>query len=313
VKVAIDAMGGDHAPECNILGVALALAELHPDTQLVLIGDGNHLEKLLIDHSIPSARIEIIHAPEVITMGEHPTKALAQKTQSSISIGFKLLKQQEVHAFCSAGNTGAMQVGAIFSIKPIEGVIRPGIAGLLPQISGNFAVLMDVGANADCKPDVLYQFGEMATIYAREVLQIPSPRVALLSLGQEEQKGTLLTQAAYQIFNTFEKLNFVGNIEGSDLFTHKADVIICDGFVGNVVLKMAESFHTLLQTHTISHPFFEKFNYETVGGCPLLGVNGNVVIGHGSSTPTAVKNMILQAEKMAFNNLQDKIKDFYNI
>jgi phosphate acyltransferase len=306
-------MGGDHAPECNILGVALALEKLHADTHVVLVGDSGPLEELLKSHQITSPRLELAHAPDTILMGEHPTKALAQKPQSSINVGYKLLKSHQANAFCSAGNTGAMHVGAIFSVKPVEGVIRPGIAGLLPKESGGFGVIMDVGANADCKPDVLYQFGEMGSIYAREVLKINNPRIALLSLGEEDQKGTLLTQATHHLFTTFEKLNFVGNIEGYDLFNDKADVIICDGYTGNVVLKMAESFYSMLSSRSVHHPFLDRFNYETVGGCPLLGVNANVVIGHGKSSPEAIQHMLLQAEKMAFHSIHEKIKTYYNL
>ena len=224
-------------------------------------------------------------------------------------MGYGLLKSNRADAFCSAGNTGAMHVGAMFSIKTITGIIRPGIAGFAPKESGGLGVIMDVGANADCKPDVLLQFGEIASIYAEHVLKISNPKVGLMSLGTEEKKGTLLTQAAYQLFKINKKINFIGNIEGYDIFNDKADVIVCDGFTGNVILKLAESIYSLLQKRSFSDPFFDQFNYEAVGGSPILGVNGNVIIGHGVSSAPAIKNMLLQACQMVKTKVHEKIKE----
>ena len=254
-------------------------------------------------------QVEITAAEEIIEMGEHPTKALSQKPQASIPVGYRLLKAGRVDAFCSAGNTGAMHVGAMFSVKTITGIIRPGIAGFAPKEHGGLGVVMDVGANADCKPDVLLQFGEIASVYAEHVLKISNPKVGLMSLGAEEKKGTLLTQAAYQLFKINKKINFVGNIEGYDLFNDKADVIVCDGFTGNVILKLAESIYTLLKKRSYSDPFFDQFNYEAIGGSPILGVNGNVIIGHGVSTAIAIKNMLLQATEMVQSEVHQKIKE----
>ena len=242
-------------------------------------------------------------------MGEHPTKAFSTKPNSSITIGYGLLKSGRVQAFCGAGNTGAMHVGAMFTIKAIEGIIRPGIAGFVPKEAGGFGVIMDVGANADCKPDVLYQFGHIGSLYSKHVFGIKDPKVGLMNLGEEEQKGTLLTQAAHQLFKISSKLNFVGNIEGRDLFNEKADVIVCDGFTGNVILKMAESFFDMIQARKIDDPYFNRFNYEEIGGSPILGINGNVVIGHGVSSALAIKNMILLSVKMAESNIHLKIKE----
>ncbi len=309
MKVALDAMGGDFAPQSTIEGALLAIQEFPADHQLVLIGREDVLKKALDAHNFTSPQIEIMHAEEVIGMDEHPTKAFSQKQDSSINVGFKLLKTGAVDAFCSAGNTGAMHVGAMFSIKAIEGVIRPGIAGFMPKLSGDFGVIMDVGANADCKPDVLLQFGEIATIYAEHVLNINQPKVGLMNLGEEEKKGTLLTQAAYQLFKINKNINFIGNIEGRDLFNDKADVIVCDGFTGNVILKMAESIHDIFGERNLKDDFFSKFNYEAIGGSPILGVNGNVVIGHGMSSPLAIKNMVLQGQRMAESNVYMKIKE----
>ncbi len=309
MKIALDAMGGDFAPDCTVQGAWLALQESPEDTSIVLVGKESVINAKLKELNINSQQIEVVNADEVIEMGEHPTKALSQKPNASIPVGFGLLKSGAVKSFASAGNTGAMHVGAMFTVRAIEGIIRPGIAGFIPKESGGFGVIMDVGANADCKPDVLYQFGQIASLYAKHVFEIPNPKIGLMNLGEEEQKGTLLTQAAFQLLKLNPELNFIGNIEGRDLFNDKADVIICDGFTGNVILKMAESFYDLLEARKIKHPFFDKFNYEAIGGSPILGVNGNVVIGHGVSSAIAIKNMLLLSLKMAESNIHLKIKE----
>ncbi|MEP2770846.1 MAG: phosphate acyltransferase PlsX [Fulvivirga sp.] len=311
MKIALDAMGGDYAPDCTVKGAALAAQEVPDNTTIVLVGKKDLIQQKIQEFGITSSNIEIFNADEVIGMGEHPTKALSQKPTASIPVGFGLLKQGVVNALCSAGNTGAMHVGAMFTIKAIEGIIRPGIAGFVPKENGGFGVIIDVGANADCKPDVLYQFGEIGSLYAKHVFNIDNPKVGLMNLGEEEQKGTLLTQAAHQHLRLNKKINFVGNIEGRDLFNDKADVIVCDGFTGNVILKMAESFFDMLQTREIKDAYFDRFNYEAIGGSPILGVNGNVVIGHGVSSPMAIKNMVLLGQKMADSNVHLKIKEYF--
>ncbi len=302
-------MGGDYAPDSTIEGVKLALEEIPDRATLVLVGPEDHINEKCREYGVDTSRVEIVNAPEVIEMGEHPTKGLSQKPGASIPVGFHLLRSRQVQAFCSAGNTGAMHVGAMFSIKTIPGIIRPGIAGFAPKEDGGLGVIMDVGANADCKPDVLLQFGEIASIYAQHVLKIENPKVGLMNLGTEEKKGTLLTQAAYQLFKINKKINFIGNIEGYDIFNEKADVIVCDGFTGNVLLKLAESIYDLLKKRGFSDPFFDQFNYEAIGGSPILGVNGNVIIGHGISTAPAIKNMLIQAVQMADSKIHEKITD----
>ena len=301
-------MGGDFAPYSSIEGVKLIIGDLAEDDKIVLVGDKTIIHELLDKHGVNPAFVEIVHASEVIGMEEHPTKAFSQKSDSSIGVGFNLLKTHQVNAFCSAGNTGAMHVGAMFTIKPFEGIIRPALASFAPRENGNLGVILDVGANADCKPEVLVQFGEIGSIYAKHVLGYENPKVALINLGEEEQKGTVNTQAAYQLFKENKKVNFVGNIEGRDLFSDKSDVMVCNGYVGNVVLKMAESIYDLLKKRGFSDPFFDNFNYEAIGGSPILGVDGNVVIGHGVSSGPAIKNMLLLAKKMAETNVHLKIK-----
>lgn len=309
MKIALDAMGGDFAPDSTVKGAELASKELPEGVKIVLVGKEDVIQSKLDEHNIVDPNIEIYNADEVIDMGEHPTKAFSQKPTASIPVGYGLLKSGAVKAFCSAGNTGAMHVGAMFTIKAIEGIIRPGVASFIPKESGDFGVIIDVGANADCKPDVLSQFGEMGSLYAKHIFNIADPKVGLMNLGEEEQKGTLLTQAAYQLFKLNKRLNFIGNIEGRDLWNEKADVVVCDGFTGNVILKMAESFYDLLEKRQIQDPYFDRFNYEAIGGSPVLGINGNVVIGHGVSTAVAVKNMIMLSVRMAESNIHLKIKE----
>ena len=247
MKIAIDAMGGDYGPLNNIKGVQLAVEELPDDISIVMVGHRGKLEKIMGELDFNSPRVEIYHAEDEIPMGVHPTKALTKMPNASIPVGYGLLKSGQVEAFTSCGNTGAMHVGAMFSIRAIEGVIRPGIASLVPKEHGGYGVMMDVGANPDCKADVLVQFAEIASIYAQHVLKIENPTVGLINLGEEEQKGTLLTQSAHQLLKINKRIKFIGNIEGRDLFNDKADVMICDGFVGNVLVKFAESIYEMLQ------------------------------------------------------------------
>jgi glycerol-3-phosphate acyltransferase PlsX len=200
-----------------------------------------------------------------------------------------------------------MLVGAMYKINTIPGVIRPCITATIPCINGKKSVLLDVGSNADCKVDVLYQFAELGSLYAEHILKIEQPRIGLLNIGEEESKGNLLTQAVYKLLQESDSINFIGNVEGRDIFTNKADVIVCDGFTGNVVLKEAEGFYNMVKARGIDDDYFNLFNFENYGGTPILGVKGNVVIGHGSSNETAVLNMILHAHQVAANKLSVKI------
>ena len=301
-------MGGDFAPEAIVEGVLMAAADVSERTVIVLIGKQTVIRTLLEMHGAKSvANIELVNADDVIDMSEHPTKALSQKPNSSIGVGFKLLKEKQVDAFCSAGNTGAMHVGALFSIKSIEGVLRPCIAGFVPQITGGHAVMLDIGANADCKPEMMAQFGEIGSIYAQYTFGIDRPRVALMNIGSEEQKGSLVAQAAHQLLKDSRRINFVGNIEGGDFFAGKADVIVTDGFTGNAMFKLGESFYTMAKQRGIQDEFLDKTNYESVGGSPILGVNGNVIIAHGISSPLAIKNMIGLAIRQVESNAYTKI------
>lgn len=306
--IALDAMGGDFAPQATVEGAVMAAKELSQSCEIVLVGRQEDIENELARLGLPRDTFTIVHASEVIEMSDHPAKTFSQKPDSSISIGFQLLMKGKAHAFCSAGNTGAMMVGSMFTVKALPGIIRPAIMGYLPKPNGTVGALVDIGANADCKPEQLNQFGELGAIYASCILDIPNPKVALMNLGEEEQKGSILTQAAYQLMKVNPQINFVGNVEGRDLFNDKADVIVCDGFVGNVVTKMAEHFYEILHERGIRDEFVDNLNYEVVGGSPIVGVDGNVVIGHGVSSPLAIKNMIMVAQKMILSNMLEQIK-----
>jgi len=301
-------MGGDFAPSATIKGAVLAQQELANTATLVLIGDESKIKAELVLENVDSNKFEIVHAPDLIGMGEHPTKAFVKKSKSSISIGFHLLKEGLIDGFASAGNSGAMLVGAFYTIKSITGVIRPSITSILPKENGGVGLLLDVGINADCKPDVLNQFAILGSLYAEHVHGISIPKVALLNIGEEEGKGNLLTQAAYNLMKDSEEFNFVGNVEGRDLFNESADVIVCDGFTGNIVLKQAEAFYALTKKRGIKDAYFDRFNYENYGGTPILGVNGTVMIGHGISNAKAIKNMLLHTAEVIDAKLSEKIK-----
>ena len=308
VRIGIDIMGGDFAPSATIEGSVLALNSLSNDTEIVLIGDENIIKKELQKHQIESSKFTIVHAPDNIEMGDHPTKALVQKPNSSIAVGFGLLKKGKIDGFASAGNSGSMLVGALYTIKSITGVIRPCITSVLPKENGGIGLILDVGINADCKPDVLNQFASLGSLYATHVHKLKNPRIALLNIGEEEGKGNLLCQAAYNLMKDSEEYNFTGNIEGRDLFNDRADVIVCDGFTGNVVLKQAEAFYALTKKRGITDKYFDRFNYENYGGTPILGVNGSVIIGHGISNAKAIMNMILHTAEVIDAKLSSKIK-----
>lgn len=305
-------MGGDYAPKSIIEGAIQASRSFPSDVKIALVGDEHIIKSHLDSFGIEVSTFTIVHAPTVITMGEHPTKAFTQKPDSSIAVGFGLLMKNKADAFCSAGNTGAMLVGSMFTVKPIEGVIRPGIAGFIPKENGKYGILLDVGANAECKPEVLDQFAVIGSLYSKYIFGIDRPKVGLMNLGEEEQKGTILTLAAHQLLKNNNKINFIGNIEGRDVFNEKADVIVCDGFTGNIILKMAETFYEVMERRNAVDEFIELFNYAGVGGSPILGINGNVIIAHGISSPLAIKNMLHQAKLLTEGKIFEKIRQSYN-
>jgi len=313
MNIGLDLMGGDLAPKEAVLG-ALAYFQEFADSHLVLIGNEDACKEYLPSLDAYSGRYKFVHAPQVIEMNEHPTKALKEKQQSSIAMGFGMLKAGKIDAFLSAGNTGAMLVGAMYTVAPIEGVLRPTIASLVPREDEGYNLLLDVGANADCKPEHLNQFAVLGALYAEYVLGIKQPEVGLLNLGEEEGKGNILCQATYPLLKENTAINFIGNIEGRDIFGERARVAVCEGFTGNIVLKMAESVYDLFKKRDKIHdPLLERFNYEQYGGVPILGINAPVMIGHGISNAIAFKAMIRSAEKVISTGLIDAMKKHFQV
>lgn len=308
MRIGVDVMGGDFAPEAVVEGAVDALGYLSPDEKIILIGDsGSILRKLKELGSDPSF-FEIVHSSQVINMAEQPAKAYSQKQDSSIAIGYRMLKKGEINGFCSAGNTGAMLVGASYTVNVVPGVFRPALATQLPCVDGRDSVILDVGLNPDCKPDVLLQYGILGTIFAKAVLGIENPTVGLLNIGEEETKGTPSVKTAYELMKGHPGLNFAGNVEGNALFLENiTDVVVCDGFVGNIVLKQAEAFHHVCKKRNIYDEFVERLNFENIGGTPVVGINANVVIGHGISKRKAIMNMILKTRSVIAADLARKI------
>jgi len=312
MRIGIDIMGGDYAPQKTVHGAILALNELPKDTEIVLFGRESEILAELKQHNISANNFEIINCADVIDMGEHPTKAFKSKPNSSIAKGFEYLAKGEIDGFASAGNTGAMFVGGFYSVKAIEGVLRPAISTLIPRNDGGVTVLLDVGANADCKPDVLYQFGILGSLFSEHVCGIKNPKVSLLNLGEEKTKGNMLTQASYSMMENNPDYNFIGNIEGRDIFDSETDVIVCDGFTGNIVLKEAEGIYSIMEKRGLLDDYFKRFNYENYGGTPILGLNKTVIIGHGISNEIAIKNMITLTKDVVEADLASKIKNNLN-
>lgn len=305
-------MGGDFAPLEAVKGAAEYL-QLHENVHIVMIGDNTLIKDHLKTHPIDGEAYSIIPTTQVIEMHEHPTKAFKEKQDSSIAVGFHLLASGKIDAFISAGNTGAMMVGALFSIKTIEGITRPTIGAYIPREDGSLGLLLDVGLNADCKPENLNQFAILGSLFAEHILNVKNPKVGLVNIGEEEGKGNILAQAAYPLLKENEQINFTGNIEGRDILIDKADVMVCEGFTGNVVLKMAESVYDIVKRRQIKDEHFNRFNFESYGGVPVLGVSKPVIIGHGISEKTAFKNMIDIARKMKTTDLTGKITESFKL
>lgn len=324
-RIAVDAMGGDFAPQNVVIGAVAAVSLLN-NTELFLIGKEEEILSILKENKLSFDKEKIINTPDVIEMGESPTSALKSKPNSSIVVGAKMVAEKKADAFVSAGNTGAMMAASTLITGRIQGVGRPTIGAQLPNIYGHCS-LYDVGAGKDAKAIHLLEYAIMGSIYAKEIDGVENPKVALLSMGEEVGKGNEVVNEAYQLLKN-SNLNFIGNVEGRDLFTKEVDVVICDGFVGNILLKFGESMPKLLKhllQQTAKQNFFDalkillikstlkkslkKLDYQEHGGVPLLGINGISIIGHGSSTPKAITNMILKAKKMFDHNLVEKIQN----
>lgn len=325
VTVALDAMGGDGGVAVTVEGAVTAAREM--DLSLILVGVEDEIARELSRFNTQKAEIRIRHAPEVVEMRESPAVALRKKKDSSIRVGIDLVKEGEVDAIVSAGNTGAVMATSLVILGPLAGVERPAIAAQLPTLGG-YAILLDAGANVDSKPRHLVQFAIMGTVYARKVLGKADPRVGLLSIGEEETKGNELTREAFRALEDESGVDFIGNVEGVDVFNGKADVVVCDGFTGNVALKIGESAAEMMITlfkeelkrglfgkagllllRSSLERFHRRIDYTEYGGAPLLGVSGVVIIGHGRSTAKAIKNGIRVAAECVKNRVIESIRE----
>jgi glycerol-3-phosphate acyltransferase PlsX len=325
LKIALDAMGGDYAPENTVAGALEALQETRNRFSVILVGREDAIKKVLRKHRINGEVHSVVNASEVITFDDIPTVALKTKKQSSIVVGMNLHKEGKVDAFVSAGNTGAVLSASTLILGRIDGVGRPTIGTFLPSERG-MCILLDAGANLDCRPHHLLEFAIMGSIYARHVLHYEKPTVGLLNVGEEASKGGGQLQEAFRLLSR-SRLNFIGNVEGGDILQGRAQVVVCDGFVGNVVLKFGESVIELVrkrlkeQAHEgllkklrarIAYgslkTMMRDFDYQEYGGVPVLGVQGVCIIGHGQSTAKAVRNMILRAEEMVVRNINGQIR-----
>ena len=308
MNIGVDIQGGDFAPDAVLEGATLALEVLDKDDKLFLFGNEEYIRKYFANRSVDAGVFEIVNCSETFAMGDDPVKTFREKKDSGIVKGFFYLKQGNIDGFASAGNTGAMMVGATQVIGVLDGIIRPCLSSICPNNKGGNNLILDVGLNADPKPEVLVQYAQIGSAYAKYVMGIENPRIGLLNIGSEEGKGNLTAKATYKLLKELDNINFIGNIEGGDCSdTNKVDVIVTDGFVGNIYLKHAESIYSILRQRGINDPFFENYNYENVGGTPALGVNGTVIIGHGKSNGKAIKNMILQTKAVAAAKLHEKI------
>lgn len=335
LKIGIDAMGGDFAPDVAVEGAVMALDKIGPDSRIVLFGDQKRILELLAKHHCPADKMDIVATTEVIEMGDHPAKAFISKKDSSIVVGFNHLAEGKIDGFASAGSTGAMLVGSVQVIKPVEGVIRPVISSLIPKLINRRGLILDVGLNVDAKPEVLAQYGLLGSIYAQSVMGIENPRVALLNIGEEEGKGNAQAKATYDLLKADKRINFVGNVESSYIFTGTyggpdPDVVVADGFVGNTVLKMAEALYRInfklgggkprlmnflrpvlgriIPKLYYQQDFWEQMNYESVGGTPVIGINAPVMIGHGSSSARAICSMICTMEQNIKGDFPAKLR-----
>ena len=310
MQIGIDMMGGDYAPGSTIRGAILAKESMPGNVNVALIGDQDVIDRYSEEHQLDLSGISVVHTKDTVGMEDHPLKAFKEKPNAGLFLGQRMLMDGSLDGFCSAGNTGAMMVGAMQIITSIPGIIRPAIAAPVPNLNDSASIMLDVGLNPDARPDVLYQYGSIGTIYSKLVHGIETPRVALLNVGREESKGNLVTRSAYQLMNESSAYNFIGNIEPNEFFvTSRADVIVTDGFIGNMMLKQAEAFYRLVSIKDVCKGYFEMFNFENFGGTPVLGINAPLVIGHGISSETAIKNMLLHTYEVVGAELVNRIKE----
>lgn len=309
MRIGLDVMGGDYAPQNIVFGAIQSYSDLQTGTVLYLLGDQLEITEICRQCDFDPGNFVIVHCSQTISMGENAVRSYQKKTDSSIVVGFNMLKNGQIDALASAGNTGVMLAGSYNTLRPLPGVLRPCISVEIPLPNGKKILMLDVGFNTDSKPDVLYQFGILGSIYARTMMGVENPRVALLNIGEEEEKGNMVTKEAFRLMSDSLDFNFVGNMEANHVFSGDiADVLVTDGFSGNICLKQAEGMYNLIKELGIENNYLEGFNYENYGGTPVLGISAPVIIGHGASSPRAVSNMIFQAERSLNKNLVDKIK-----
>lgn len=310
MNIGIDAMGGDYAPLEAIKGAALTKLE-HPEWTLTLFGKKSDIESICVSESISIDLFTIVDCSEVIEMSEHPVKAFSSKRDSSLFVGFQHLAMKKVDAFLSAGNTGAMLVGSLQSVKAIPGIMRPCLTSIVPRMNNHPGLLLDVGANSDVKPEHLQQFAILGSLYYKAVYKVDSPKVGLLNIGEEDEKGSILTRAANTLLRNTDNIEFTGNVEGRDIFSDQADVVVCDGFTGNVIIKVCEGMFYRLAKRGIQDEFLDKFNFKHYGGSTILGVNAPVIVGHGITKAETFKKMIeLAAEQVGSGMVETMRKSF---
>ena len=310
MRIGIDAMGGDFAPEECVKAILEEARVKNCEDQFFIFGEQESLKPYTDDLDHPN--ITVIFTGDSIGMGEHATKAVASKKESSINVGTNFLATSKIDAFLGAGNTGAMMVSALYQVKTIDGIDRPALSSVLPQQSGITGVLLDVGANSDLKPETLAKFAVLGSEFAKAVYNIENPRVGLVNIGEEEEKGNLLTKAAFPILKNQKGINFIGNVEGRHLFNDKVDVAVCDGFTGNVIVKSCEGFFYNLLKRGVKDEFLDKFNFEHYGGTPILGIKKPVIIGHGITKSKTFRNMIKLAKNVVDSNLISKIEQSFS-
>ena len=327
MKIAIDAMGGDFAPEATVDGAIQAARVARGRYEIILVGDEARIRRELAKYSADKLPIRIYHASETIGMEESPTSALRAKKDSSIVVGSQLLKKGVAEAVVSAGNTGAFMASSLLTLGRLPGVNRPGLGSFIPTEKG-MCIVIDVGANSDCKPLNLLQFAVMGSVYVENIFDIKNPKIGLLNIGEEAAKGNELAREAHKILKKSDRLNFIGNVEGRDIFRGTAEVVVCDGFVGNIVLKFAESvvgmFTKTLKKNVgrnipanlgalLMKPAFRKIkkimDYQEYGGVPLLGLNKVCIVCHGRSTPKAIRNAVREARKMLDQSVNERLKE----
>ena len=313
MRIGLDAMGGDYAPKAVVEGAILAQKELSKEDKIVLFGRSVDILQILKENGVDSSLFEIVEASQVIDMHDKPAKAFVKKPDSSMGKGFQYLKEGKIDSFASAGNTGAMLVGTMYSVGVINGIMRPCLAALVPKVDGGVTLLTDVGVNPDAKPEMLVQFAVLGSVYAKTALGMQNPKVGLANIGEEEEKGNAQTQAAHALMKENKSFEFFGNAEPVEIFKNNVDVVVCDGFVGNMLMKHTEALARVFAKRGLVDEYVARFNYEIYGGLPLLGANSIVLIGHGISNAKAIKSMIFQSKNIYETNLIGQLKETLSV